>query len=80
METHKKKGKKPAACIVGKKQEPRNPVPAFFWAKLGKMLKIRKNTPKVKFFEQFGKVSKYFETFGKLLVTPKKRKRKKVLT
>ena len=30
--------------IVGKKREPRNPVPDFLGAKLGKILQIRKNT------------------------------------
>ena len=36
--------------IVGKKWEPRNPLPAFFWAKFGQILKIRRkrNTLKVK--------------------------------
>jgi hypothetical protein len=41
--------------IVGKKREPRNPVPDFLGAKLGKILQIRKNTPKVWLFEKIMK-------------------------
>ena len=34
---------------IGNKWEPSNPVSAFFRAKLGKILKIRKNTQKANF-------------------------------
>ena len=49
-----------------------NPVPAFFRATLRKILKILKNTRKVIFFEQFGKVTKYSDKFGKIHVRPEK--------
>ena len=39
------------------KREPRNLVPAFFWTKLRKILKIQKNTPIVSFcFEKIWKI------------------------
>ena len=66
------KGLKPELYHSRKKREPRNPVPPFFSGKTRKILKIRKNAPKVKFFEQFRKVPKYSDKFGKILVRPKK--------
>ena len=69
----KRRGIQPGG-IVGKRREPRNPVPVFFWAKLRKILKIHK-----KYSEGYilWKVWKSRKIFLKVPVRPKKRRRKK---
>ena len=58
-------------CIVGKTREPQNPVPTFFRAKSGKILKIQKNTPKFRFLES-GKSIVETKTKGPYLILVRK--------